>query len=657
MTLFTPHEKIKTKIVAFLFNTRADVLRDEMYRALCLHVLVEADQPCDLGQVTELVAYAISSKAQVNASLQAIVADELTTLVKRGNVNFVDGTYRLNTEDSQVLPSSEEEEELVEIIKKEIRKLAREVKPNITYAEIESLQEFYFEVCELVAKAQIAYLAKDQLELDYISNYELTGLVTQLRIKFEVDKMIDGDKFIERCFLKPPDTLSNYVYLLIKVNIILQLLAWDPELAYLQDKILKNKTLYLDTSVLFPLMLESNPMHEFVLSLLTASVEELGVKLKVQDITIDEYESVIREIDQEFSREHQHLRQIVKICNENNEDPVQFLESGIFIDYLKHHSKHIDLGSWQRYKNNIDRNALISKLKKLNVQFDRDNAYVPYKDYNLIQSNMIRASVDQVKRGKRTQKKSDVTHDVQMYYLIKKNRNRASNEFSLGYDTYLLTMDGSLAHFAKYEGFTWIDTYFIFPNQWYELAFPFLRMKITHNSNLSSVFANNAFSQIFPTLESLIPLKVLGYVFDMGGENLSLGSIQALVEGMFEKRLVERLDPANKDLREREEAQLSVQRMIAEFVVEDQKIVEGLQLKAQELEKQKETLQNQIDEQEEKRKHLEENVSLKEGELVAIDQQFLARQNVDDIYSDASAIAQKNWQRVSTRNRSFKSAA
>ena len=54
MKVMSTHDKIKTQIVAFLFNSRADVLRAEMFRALCLHVLNEVDTPCDIGQLTEL---------------------------------------------------------------------------------------------------------------------------------------------------------------------------------------------------------------------------------------------------------------------------------------------------------------------------------------------------------------------------------------------------------------------------------------------------------------------------------------------------------------------------------------------------------------------------------------------------------------------------
>jgi hypothetical protein len=72
MKTMSTHDKIKTQIVAFLFNSRADVLRSEMFRALCLHVLNEVDEPCDISQITELVAYTIDSNAKGSTSLQTV---------------------------------------------------------------------------------------------------------------------------------------------------------------------------------------------------------------------------------------------------------------------------------------------------------------------------------------------------------------------------------------------------------------------------------------------------------------------------------------------------------------------------------------------------------------------------------------------------------
>jgi hypothetical protein len=124
MQPISTHEKIKTQIIAFLFNSRADVLRDEMYRALCLHVLNEIDNPCDIFELTNLVAYAIDTNAPKSEALQTVIADEVNTLVKEGKVNFNDGMYTLDKLEKMPLPDNEEEKELRKSLLEEITNIA-----------------------------------------------------------------------------------------------------------------------------------------------------------------------------------------------------------------------------------------------------------------------------------------------------------------------------------------------------------------------------------------------------------------------------------------------------------------------------------------------------------------------------------------------------
>ena len=63
--------------------------------------------------------------------------------------------------------------------------------------------------------------------------------------------------------------------------------ANERNLEYLKDNVLKGKTLYLDSNVLFALMLKSHSLNVFLESLLTASINDLGVKIKVHEQTIE----------------------------------------------------------------------------------------------------------------------------------------------------------------------------------------------------------------------------------------------------------------------------------------------------------------------------------------------------------------------------------
>jgi hypothetical protein len=87
------------------------------------------------------------------------------------------------------------------------------------------------------------------------------------------------------------------------------------------------------------------------------------------------------------------------------------------------------------------------------------------------------------------------------------------------------------------------------------------------------------FSGAFPDVTSLIPLELCAYIFERGGANLPMGSVRNLVEGLLEERTISALDPGNEDQRKREEADLRVQRMIAEEELKLSRNVQELERK------------------------------------------------------------------------------
>lgn len=614
MKLLTTHEKIKLQITAFLFNTRADALRGEMYRALCLHVLSESDDPNSYEDIVKLVAYAIGPTIKVTDSLQTIVADELQKLVEAGEVIQENNLFSIDRSAVRSLPDTTEEDQLYKIICEEIQKAAISIAPLISPAQIEILTNFYLEICSLIAQEQVTYVARG-LEIPSIKkDFDSILEIVEKRIdEYEIDKIIDTNEFILKVLVNPNDILSNFAYRLIQVHIIMQLLTWDPALEYLKNTVLKNKILYLDTSILFALMQKSHGLHNFLSSLLSASVRELGITLMVHERTITEYETVVRNKSQEFYQTHRHLRDIARICKKDGADPSDSLDDSIFVDFLMYHIDHIDLGSWQRYTNRITGEELQKLIREFSIRLDKQNAYIPQSKYNEIRDNMIRASQIQVTKGKRSFIKSDVIHDSQIYYLLMQIRKK-TNDLSLGYNTYLLTLDGSLVHFAKLIGLPWTETYFIFPTQWYEMSFPFLRMRTNENPYLAKELTALAFSSAFPTLHTLIPLEIFGYVFDFGGTDLSIGSIHQIVETLIEKRIVNSLDPTNENQREREEAKLQLQRLIAEKVIEEKKLVEEEKKRVERLEEEASALES-------KKVDLEDGIQQKEQELQKLEEQ------------------------------------
>jgi hypothetical protein len=158
----------------------------------------------------------------------------------------------------------------------------------------------------------------------------------------------------------------------------------------------------------------------------------------------------------------------------------------------------------------------------------------------------------------------------------------------------------------------------MFPNQWYELAFPFLRMTLVGKGDMTRHFLELAFSPVLPALASLIPLGVYGYVFQLGGVDLSLTSVHQVIEAMMEQRLVERLDPANKNIREREEAALRVQRLIADQLIEEKRIAAEIREEVDSLRQEEGVLQTQVKEKEQSLAELQKQIETISGELEGI---------------------------------------
>ena len=270
------------------------------------------------------------------------------------------------------------------------------------------------------------------------------------------------------------------------------------------------------------------------------------------------------------------------------------MEASIYADYIGNNLGQVNLGSWQSYINSISRQSLLNTLHNFSVEFDKVNSFVPEEEFGNIREALMRASKIQMEVGKSRHAKLDTEHDAKLYYHIDLVRNRQQYDAaSFAYDTYLLTLDGSLAQFVRLYNIPFSKTYFIYPNQWYELAFPFLRIRTSENPNFAAGLASAVFSNAFPDLRALLPLELCSYVFESGATDLSMVSVRNFVEGLVEKKLVEVLDPTNEDKRAREEAKLRVQRMVAEEQLKTSKKVQELESRASSLERKTEVLKDE----------------------------------------------------------------
>jgi hypothetical protein len=580
MRFLGAHEQMRLKVTAFLFNNRADALRGEIYRALCLHVLDELGEPCSREDIIELIAYILGNKVEVTHGLRTILVDELNRLTSEGVIGYHDECYFLQEGTTRQLPDAVGQEQLYKTISQELREVAVSISREISSAQLDSLLDFYIEVSDIVAQHEMGFVCRGYGIEDIVPALEETRAgISECRERYSIDRFIDVEQFILRTLIHPGEVLSNYLHRLIQVHVITQLLTWDPTLEYLQNTILSGKTLYIDSSVLFSLMQRSNPQYHFLRSLLKASHDDLGVRLKLHEITLDEYKRTFQWANMQFEYSHRDIRNIARICQRDGDDPADYIDSSLFADYVNTNIEHIDLGSWQRYSSYCSGKPLEETLASFSIDIDKTSTYVHETVFQEIKDALLRASRIQMERGKRSRLKDDTTHDAKIYHLIDSTRHRKhQGEISWGYDTYLLTLDGSLVHFRKLHGIPWTETYFLFPNQWYTLTFPFLRMRTSENPGLAAGLASLVFSGAFPDLISLVPLELCKYVFDAGGTDLPMGSIRNVVEGFVEEKLVESLDPANQDQRRREEANIRVQRLIVNEELKQRRTAEKLEV-------------------------------------------------------------------------------
>lgn len=595
MEMINPYNQIRLKIAAFLFNNRADALRSEMYQALCLHALSESEGKLSISQIIESIARSLGPDVKVTDSLCVVVNDAIQSLVKDELISSDNGNYSIN-EDIASLPDETGQQEMYRAIQGEIEQIARNILPSIKNADIRNLFDFYIEVTNYIAQIQLTFISsgKGVQSIDALED-EITESIDESIKKYNVDQIINFKSFIRHTLIKPHGILAEYLYKLIQVNVVAQLIAWDPQLENLMNSVLKGKTLYLDSSALFVLILTSHPLHQFFISLLKASHNDLGVNLKVSKYTIEEYKNVITYYDQRFKDEHSQLREISRVARKYNENPSDYLENSIFVDYVSLNLDHIDLGSWQRYKNSISGMMLDQILNELSINIDNNNIYIPEEKFWKIKDAITRGSKIQLRRGKRIYDKTEinVNHDAKIYYLIEQSRRIIGDKGnSLGYDTYLLTLDGSLVYFSKEQGIPWTETYFLFPNQWFEVTFPFLRLGSQDISGFIAGLSFITFSSAFPKLTQLIPLEMCEYVFEQGGSNLQLGTVRNVVERLFEERLILNIDPTKPNLREKEQAKLRVQRIIAEEELKQTGKLDKIEAEAVELQLDHEKLEN-----------------------------------------------------------------
>jgi hypothetical protein len=342
--------------------------------------------------------------------------------------------------------------------------------------------------------------------------------------------------------------------------------------------------------------------------MLRASKNDLGVVFKVHETTIKEYQNAIEWAEKENSHSYKDLKIIAQICKSEGSSPFEFIDNATLADYVSENMDRLDIGTWQKYKTSLTGRAFHDMLGSLSAEIEKQKISVPYEELNQIKETMVKASQKQVERKKRTNLKYDTDHDARIFYRIKSSRKRSTEASSIGFDKYLLTLDGSLTYFSRLFEIPVTETFFIFPNQWYELAFPFLRLESGSVSQITSGVVSMFFSRAFPKLTTLIPLELCKYIFENGGQGLTTGSIKAVAESMTEERLLDSLRPDNDDLQKKEQAQLRVARLIAEEEIKRNKELKITETLTEELKKTQQILSVEVENLSSKKEQLTSEV-------------------------------------------------
>jgi hypothetical protein len=84
----TPQEQLKLKLTAFFFNNKADALRSEMYRSLCLLALANSEKPLSIDEIVNTILLYLKTGNAISKGLKVIVTDELASLREKGKSIF-----------------------------------------------------------------------------------------------------------------------------------------------------------------------------------------------------------------------------------------------------------------------------------------------------------------------------------------------------------------------------------------------------------------------------------------------------------------------------------------------------------------------------------------------------------------------------------------
>jgi len=353
-------------------------------------------------------------------------------------------------------------------------------------------------------------------------------------------------------------------------------------------------TLYLDSNILFALLIPNHQFHDFVKHLLAASCEELHIKLAVHKRTLDEFHKAVEYQDCQFVNQNAVIRDLIRICAESDADPAEEIEEPLIADFLRMYPGKSDLQMWNRFVAPLRPLGVKAQLEALKISVDTTYHRIPDEEYQELQDVFMNASVRHMRSGPKRRLKQNTGHDAFLYRYIYDTRKAASDQTHVSYDRYLFSLDGSLPTACQLLGIPLEETFFLFPNQWYELVFPFLRVDARNMVGAETSFANMLSGVIFPALRELIPIDMYDYVFRAGGDSLPFHTAKQIALQTEQERRQDIL--ARRDPRNTEQIMLSIQRRVVEARVEaDKSVIEKQQI-VKELQRQEAEITARINE-------------------------------------------------------------
>jgi len=564
------------KAFRLLFNQRAQALRGEAYEKLCVLVLDEDAQTGGKGLTQDEVAEKLAALLGVapTEGLRTIVTQTLHDLGKQEKTQTGgDGRLTLDAAYSHRVRPEIEVSGYEDALNGDIVATSRVFAPVMGDEERGVFVDVFKQAVHRMGDYQANFIARVFSNADHVdSSPDMYASLKQDLADKGLEDKVDFDALIVGLFHNPRPAPRSYITWWIQGKVLFEILGNNPDLDEVRRTAVAGKTLYLDSNVLFALFIDKHQFHDFVTHLLAASRDELGVALRVHKLTLDEFHGAVDYQDQQFSAQNAIIRDVVRLCKESGADPADEIEEPLIADFIRANRGSTNIQQWRRFVEPLNPLRIKARLRELKIEIDNTYCRLPADEYEELKGIFQEASYKRARSNPGKRHKHNPGHDAMMFRLITDTRKRISEHVHISHDKYLLSIDGSLPLACQMLEQPLDETYFLFPSQWYEVVFPFLRVDAVDMARSEAALAAMLSGIMFPTLRQLVPLEMYEYIFAVGGDTLQFPAVKNIALEAEEER---RQDiQAHRHPLDRERARQDMQRRVLEARLEsDEKVI------------------------------------------------------------------------------------